>query len=184
MNLANLISKITGVVCVPDSLPRPRDAVTLELTGYSQVDDFSCGAVAGWIALRFLDKRRSFQKFYKTCDPHDERGLSTPQLARALRASAVEVQHLRHRISFARLCRAIDDGSPVICCVDHDKRDCTQHWVVVYGYRQRPAQVFVAGNGWLHIFGASLFGEHVISRRLFERMRVTGSLICRRKTLH
>jgi hypothetical protein len=62
--------------------------------------------------------------------------------------------------------------------VDHDKRDDTSHWLVAYGYQERPAKVFVAGNGWLHFLGFSLHGEHVLSRRRFERMRVTGALIC------
>ncbi|MEN9677412.1 MAG: hypothetical protein RIS76_3308 [Verrucomicrobiota bacterium] len=178
MSIANLISKVTGVVCVPDRLAHPRDAVTLDLSGYSQIDDFSCGAVAGWIVLEAFDRRRSFRKFYDCCSPKNPSGTSTPRLAHALCENGLGVQHLRHRISFARLCRAIDDGLPVICCVDHDKRDDHAHWLVVYGYQERPARVFVAGNGWLHLLGFSLMGEHVISRRRFERMRVTGALIC------
>ena len=178
MSIANLISKVTGVVCVPDRLAHPSDAVTLDLSGYSQIDDFSCGAVAGWIVLEAFDRRRSFRKFYDCCSPKNPGGTSTPRLAHALRENCRGVQLLRHRISFARLCRAIDDGFPVICCVDHDKRDDFSHWLVAYGYQQRPARVLVAGNGWLHLLGVSLMGEHVMSRRRFERMRVTGALIC------
>jgi hypothetical protein len=178
MSIANLISKVTGVVCVPDRLAHPSDAVTLDLSGYSQIDDFSCGAVAGWIVLEAFDRRRSFRKFYDCCSPTDLGGTPTHRLAHALRENGLGVQYLRHRISFARLCRAIDDGFPVICCVDHDKRDDTSHWLVAYGYQERPAKVFVAGNGWLHFLGFSLHGEHVLSRRRFERMRVTGALIC------
>ncbi len=178
MSLADLISKITGVICVPDRLAHPCGAVTLDFTGYSQVDDFSCGAVAGWAVVEAFDARRSFRRFYKNCAATPARGTSTPRLAQALSESGVGIKHLRHRISFARLCRAIDDGFPVICCVDHDKRDDTSHWLVVYGYQTRPARVFAAGNGWMHLFGASLFGEHILPRRLFERMRITGALIC------
>lgn len=58
MSIANLISKVTGVVCVPDRLAHPGDAVTLDLAGYSQIDEFSCGAVAGWIVLEAFDRRR------------------------------------------------------------------------------------------------------------------------------
>lgn len=178
MSLANLISKITGVVCVPDRLAHPRGAVTLDLAGYSQVDEFSCGAVAGWMVVEAFDARRSFERFYERCGTTDAHGTSTARLARALRESGLGVQHAR-RVSFARLCRAIDDGCPVICAVDHDKRDHEQHWLVVYGYQARPARVFVAGNGWMHLLGKSLFGQHVIPRRRFERMHVTGALICR-----
>ena len=178
MSIANLISRLTGVVCVPDRLAHPRDAVTLELSGYSQVDDFSCGAVAGWIVLEAFARRRSFRKFYDNCTPTQQQGTPTHRLARALRENGLGVQHLRHRISFPRLCRAIDEGFPVICCVDHDKRDDTSHWLVAYGYQERPARVFVAGNGWLHLLGRSLFGDHMLSRRRFERMRVNGALIC------
>ncbi len=178
MSFADLISKITGIVCVPDRLAHPRDAVTLDLTGYSQVDDFSCGAVAGWAVVEAFDARRSFRRFYERCGSATARGTTTPRLARALSESGVGVQHLRHRISFARLCRAIDEGFPVICGVDHDKRDDTAHWLVVYGYQARPARVLVAGNGWMHLFGKSLFGDHILSRRLFERMRITGALVC------
>ena len=178
MSLADLISKITGVICVPDRLAHPSGAVTLDLTGYSQVDDFSCGAVAGWAVVEAFDARRGFRRFYERCGSTLARGTSTPRLARALSESGVGVKHLRHRISFARLCRAIDDGFPVICSVDHDKRDDSAHWLVIYGYQTRPARLFAAGNGWMYLFGASLFGEHVIPRRMFERMRLTGALIC------
>lgn len=178
MSLASLISKITGIVCLRDRLPHPRGAITLELKGYSQVDDFSCGAVAGWTVVEAFDARRSFRKFYDDAAPHPKRGVSTPRLARALREHGLGVIQLRHRISFGRLRRAIDAGFPVVCCVDHDKRDGDQHWLVAYGYQSRPARVFVAGNGWLHLLGSSLVGEHVLSRRRFERMRVTGALVC------
>jgi hypothetical protein len=97
---------------------------------------------------------------------------------KALKEHGIGVQYVRRKVTFENLCEWIDLGYPVICVIDHDRRDETSHWMVVYGYRKRPATIYAAQNGWMHVFGISLDGDHAIPRRLFDRMLCSHAIVC------
>lgn len=139
------ISSLTGYAAmrVPlQSAGRPGE-VTLDLTGYRQVDSYSCGAVA--MVVKFFHPRMCFERIHGVVAPDEDIGVGTLRLSRALRSLGVEVT-CRRKLTFAGLCAAIDAGRPVLACVTTRAAD-TDHWVVIYGYGRRPNLVFVAGQG-------------------------------------
>ena len=138
--------------------------VTLDLPGYSQIDTYCCGVVAGIMALKHFKPRASFTRFYQRVNPHRVHGTPTPRLIRALRQSGVRVTE-RSDLAFDDLCAAIDSGHPVIMTIHNPGTEADEdHWVVVYGYGKRPARVFLATNG------VPLFTSNRLPRRKFERL--------------
>jgi hypothetical protein len=175
----DLVHATTGERKMRDLVPHPKGATTLDIAAFSQIDYHSCGAVAGWCVVRSFDRRRTnFDRFYEACTTSEKHGTRTTPLIRALKAHGVGVSHIRREPSFEQLCGWIDEGFPVICVTDPDRRDRTEHWMVVYGYQRRPAQVLTAGNGWMHIFGVTLRGEHKVARRRLERQLEGEALVC------
>ena len=143
----DMFSELTGYAAtrVPLARATAPNEVTLDLPGYGQLDSYSCGVVAGVMALKQFKPAASFSAFYARVDPHPVWGTSTAKLVRALRHHGLRVRE-RDDLGFASLCRAIDAGSPVLVCVHNPGTDCA-HWVVVYGYGRRPSRMFLATNG-------------------------------------
>lgn len=170
---------LTSRHLVPDPLPHPSSSVTLSLHGFSQLDDYSCGAVAGWCVVHSFDSHRSFNKFYKACQVTTKQGVTMVNLMRALCGSGVDVEY-RRQVTFDRICAWVDAGHPVICNVQHERGEDARHWLVVYGYRQTPPTVLVAGNGWLSALGVSVEGHHHLRWGEFKRMFKANAIVCRR----
>jgi hypothetical protein len=194
--LSYLAHVATGKHLTPDRLPHPKSATTLALHGFSQLDDYSCGVVAGWSVVHSFYPHKSVQRFYDLSRVSPQQGVTMANLVRALRVSGVGISY-RRVVTFERLRSWINRGYPVICFVRHkhaeggrydgaggkrsvgSKRsaggDLEGHWLVVYGYRERPVrEVFVAGNGWLPIFD----GGHQLPWATFKRMYQHHALVC------
>ena len=140
------ISDLTGYAAIRVPLQkasRPGE-VTLDLTGYRQVDSYSCGAVAAAMVVKFLHPEISFERIHGVVAPCRELGVGTTRLSRALRLLGVGVR--RARLTFPDLRAAINAGSPVLVVVTTGDPN-TSHWVVIYGYGLRPKLLFVAGQG-------------------------------------
>lgn len=193
--LEQLIKKVSEPHVIPDVLPdvlpRPKDAVTLKLKGFSQADRSSCGVAAGYSVVSTLHPHASFKRFYQLCRADPKIGVTMANLRRALESSGVEVDY-RRTINWDRLKAWIDGGRPVICFVHRPEEDgaTTHHWLVVYGYRLDPREVFVSGNGWGAFAGGafSLVGQHKLSWSAFKRMFNTSpsgvgghAFVCRAK---
>ncbi len=118
--------------------------VTLDIPGYRQTKAYTCGFVAGLMVLHTFKPKASADSFYYRCDPDEDTGMSTGQLAKALRASKVGVS-VRRKMSFSQIRREINNGHPIITTVEKPNGD--EHWVVIYGFDVDPDRVFVAGNG-------------------------------------
>jgi len=141
------ISDVTGYAAVRVPLQkasRPGE-VTLDLTGYRQVNSYACGAVASAMVVKFLRPQVSFERIHAAVDPTQESGAGTMRVMRALRSLRVSVSR-KTKLTFAHICASIDAGSPVLTCVTTSD-PYTTHWVVIYGYGRRPNLVFVAGQG-------------------------------------
>lgn len=145
--LADAVSDLTNYAAVRVPLQkanRPGE-VTLDLTGYRQVNTYACGAVASAMVVRFLRPQISFERIHAAVDPTLESGAATMRVMRALRSLGVGVSR-KTDLTFDDICNAIDAGRPVMVCVK-TKDKATDHWVVLYGYGCRPNLVFVAGQG-------------------------------------
>ena len=154
----------TGYVAVRVPLQkakRPRE-VTLDLTGYRQIDSYSCGGVAAAMAVKFLRPRMSFERIYDAVNPIQETGAGYVRVTRALRSLGVRVSW-RKNLSFDDICSAIDAGSPVLVCIQTNDAE-TDHWVVAYGYGRRPDLLFIAGRG------VHFLARNRVRRREFRRL--------------
>jgi len=161
--LVDVLSDLTGYAAVRVPLQkasRPGE-VTLDLTGYRQIDSYSCGAVASAMVVKFLRPSVSFEQTHGAVDPCQEIGASTVRVTRALRSLGIGVKR-RTKLTFGDICTALGAGNPVLVCVTTSD-PFTRHWVVIYGYGRRPKLLFVAGQG-LHFIARqrvkwSTFGQ-------------------------
>ena len=108
---------------------------------FCQTDWYSCGAVAGWSAVKYFHPKANFRAFYQEVNPLPLIGTSEGKLVRALRRHGVGVS-IRRKLSFIDVCSAIENGRPVIVGVGHEYED-GDHWIVVYGIGQSPRRVYV-----------------------------------------
>ncbi len=147
MNLRNEIISRFGIEYIDDPLPGPRndDEVILDVPGYRQTKDYTCGFVAGLIVLHTFFPKRSAARFLKDTRPRESWGLTSWKLVKVLRKNGVGISK-RLKMSFRGVKKEIDLGFPIITSVKTNVRG-EYHWVVIYGYGQRPHRVFVAGNG-------------------------------------
>jgi len=145
--LVDVLSDFTNYAAVRVPLQkasRPSE-VTLDLTGYRQVNTYACGAVASAMVVKYLRPQVGFERIHAAVDPTQQSGAGTMRVMRAMRSLRVGVSRKTH-LTFDDVCHAIDDGRPVMVCVKTaDTR--TDHWVVIYGYGRRPNLLFVAGQG-------------------------------------
>jgi len=171
------VTDLTGLVALPVPIEQaqgPRE-VTLDLPGYIQTNSYSCGAMSAAMVVHRFRPRMGFGRIYNAVDPSPKFGAEPLQVAQALRSCGLRVSH-RKKLSFARLCRAIDRGRPIVALIhNHGSED--DHWVVVYGYGRRPDRLFIAVNG------VPWFNRNRIARSRFERIwKPPGNgLVCWKK---
>ena len=176
----NIFAAATGIVVVSDRLPRPRDPLresVLELRGYRQVEDFSCGFAAALMVLDYLDAAPSIDRLYELVDPHPKWGTSTRRLATALRHCRIRVS-IRDELDFDAITKAIAAQRPVITCVAAANGN-DSHWAIVYGFGIRPRRLYIGGVGLPHLNAGK-----VVPWRRFRSMwtPVGNGLICSRPT--
>lgn len=148
--VADRISDLTGYAAVRVPLQKAgAGEVTLDLTGYKQVNTYACGAIAAAMVVKFLRPQVSFELIHAAVDPTETDGAGTVRVIRAMRSLGVTVSR-KTRLTLDDICTAIDAGHPVMVCVKTDD-PTTDHWVVIYGYGRRPNLVFVAGQGGLKL---------------------------------
>jgi hypothetical protein len=172
-----LTGSAIGLVAVPVPIEQAQgqSEVTLDLPGYLQTNSYSCGAMAAAMVVHRFRSRMSFERIYDAVDPLPECGAGALCVVRGLRSCGLHVSH-RKKLSFARLCQAIDRGRPVVVLIDNPGSE-DDHWVVVYGYGRRPDRLFIAVNG------VPWFNRNRIARSQFERIwKPPGNgLVCWKK---
>lgn len=154
--IRNWISDKTGYAYTGDRLPRKvtqdNETITLDVPGYRQVEDFTCGFTAGLMIVHTFDKSYSADAFYDLVGSDPEWGVSTSKLVKALKRAGVGTEE-RERLTFAGVKRAIKSGYPLIASVQRprDKKagDDQEHWIVIYGYG--PGRVYVANTGFPYL---------------------------------
>lgn len=146
-DIVDAVSDLTryAAVRVPLQKAKHPGEVTLDLTGYRQVNTYGCGAIAAAMIVKFFHPKTSFEHIYGTVDPDAEYGALDGPVIKALRSLGVTVSK-RRCLSFTTICQAIDKGSPImVCMATYDPE--VLHWVVLYGYGRDPRLVFIAGKG-------------------------------------
>ncbi len=174
------ISDLTGYAAVRVPLQtasRPGE-VTLDFTGYRQVNSYACGAVASAMVVKYLRPQVSFEHIHAAVNPTQTSGAGTLRVIRALRLLQIGVSR-KAKLTFDDISAAIEDGRPVLACVKTDEPD-THHWVVIYGYARRPNIVFVAGQG------LPLIGKQRVTWQQFRRQWTPPGegLVCWKANVH
>jgi predicted double-glycine peptidase len=137
-----------GFAAVREWTPTPRPGeYILALVAYTQIDTFSCGAVAGASVVKSFYPRAKFEDFYARVDPDQETGTSTSVLRKALRQSGIALRSAR--LSYKNLLAQIRKGYPVIVVIRNPGAE-SYHWVVAYGFGRD--HIILASNGipWVH----------------------------------
>jgi hypothetical protein len=164
-------------------IPPEGEGVCLDVPCCTQTDFFSCGAVAGWAVIKAIYPERGraeHAEFYDRCRPDPEEGTPPNRLVNALRSSGVRVTVRRKKPVFKTLKKALDSGFPVIACIDRPGT-MEAHWVVVYGYREVPANVgggqwLFLHNNWRPFVGSE--EDTVMPFTRFEALQIGEHLIC------
>ncbi len=181
MEIAHFTTPLTDKLCswlgfefVPEFITRARskEDLVLSIPGYRQTKSYTCGFVSGLMVLHYFDRTHSAKKFYESCNPHFEWGMSTRKVASALRKSKIKVS-IKKSMPFHDLARLIEEGKPIITSIKRE--NVIQHWVVIYGVNRKTKEVFVAGDKfWFSPFKTSM------DWKSFRRRIATGAdyLIC------
>ncbi|MBX3739974.1 MAG: hypothetical protein KF712_03205 [Akkermansiaceae bacterium] len=137
----------TGICVLRDRLGHPisDDVVTLDITGYRQIESYTCGFVAGLMVLHTFRPEANIDRFFKAVRPTQKYGASARKVVNALRNFRIGVS-IREDLDFSGIRKQIDNGFPIITCV-HTDDPHIDHWVVIYGYGTKPNRVFIAANG-------------------------------------
>lgn len=156
--------------CAIERPHRHKPKNRINIPWLAQIDDFSCGAIAGWTSIKALyPKRRNKKAFYRDCNPSKIYGTSTGKLARALRKHGVRVSIRSQKLTLKQIREAVDAGFPLIVCVRADEGEF--HWTTVYGYSSKKRKVYLSNNGYLNFNGEMDF-------RRFKKIQEGEYLIC------
>jgi hypothetical protein len=171
-----------------ERLPADAQGCIVKTPQFTQIDRFSCGFVAGWAVIKTLHPEHNpwdARSFYASCDPDVERGTSASRLAKALRTHGIRVGLRSGQIAFSLLKKALENGSPVIACIDRPNTDYL-HWVTVYGYSETQRSGEGRRSVYLHNNGLPLpwcRGDRVMEFERFQKLQLGGDfLICGRKS--
>ena len=105
-----------------------------------QLDTYTCGAQSTFMILRYFGKARSIDAVTKALGTTTD-GTGEDQIREVLTKRGLIARRIK-RPTIAKLRQAIDEGCPILVCVDSQKYKDAGHWAVVYGYS--PAHIFVA----------------------------------------
>ena len=153
--------------------PEEHEGTCLEVPASFQLDGFSCGVVAGWSVIKGLYPergRRDFLNFYEDCSPSLEAGTSWNRLIKALRNQGIGVSLRRGLLSFNALKKEIENGFPIIAVIDVPAADY-DHWVALYGYRQKSSTA-----RWVYLNNNK--DEEVMPFKKFQRLQTDDFMVC------
>ncbi|SRR6266571_2869913 len=141
-------SEKTGYAAVRDWTTIPRQGeVVVYLPAYTQVDSFSCGAVAGFQVVKSIYPGAEFSDFYAEVNSDPGNGIRIRQLVRALRRFGVVVRS-HNRMTPPQLCRCLEQGKLVVVTIQNPGSDHL-HVGVVHGYSETHVMLSNNGVSWL-----------------------------------
>ena len=117
--------------------PDDKHVVTLPVPGFRQARNYSCGYTAVLMVLRHFGwQTQGAELFAALGTTRDGTGQSA--IIRVLREQGLRAG-LRYDMDFASTQRCIDAGKVLIGYLNDE-----HHWLVLYGYGERPRRIFVA----------------------------------------
>ncbi len=156
---------------------RPGDpfARTLDIVGFRQTRNYTCGYAAALMVVRAYDDNVSAKKLYADLGTARD-GTRQNALLREIRKRGVGA-NVRYDMDFTKMRRAIDRGKLIVGYLFD-----VEHWLVIYGYGTDPYRVFVADPRPQEIceqlwesYGERLGGFGIVcSRRDHKTDRKTG----------
>ena len=146
-NSLDAFSSWTGLKAIPARLPLcpGEDAVLLDVPSFSQVDTFSCGAIAAWSIVETFRPRANFWRFYQAVRPEPDDGVGLRRVLAALKKFGIGTR-VRRRMGWKEIRAAIGDGHPMLIGTGKEDPDSQgDHWSTLVGYATHPRRVFL-GN--------------------------------------
>jgi ABC-type bacteriocin/lantibiotic exporter with double-glycine peptidase domain len=141
--MTNIIKRILDrIASAAKQLEETLDPEATVLEGFErslQIDTYSCGVQSTFMILRHFGKARTALGVERALGTTEE-GTDQYQIRELLTKRGLIARRIQ-RPTIAKLRQAIDDGCPVLVCVDSKDIE-GGHWAVVYGYS--PGHVFVA----------------------------------------
>lgn len=130
--------------------------IKLNLTGYRQTTDVSCGASAAWPIVQEFSPKIGFQQFFRMtkCDSD---GIDDDELARALRKCGIGVS-IRFGLTQKEIYDTINKGYPILTGIMHGKSEDDEripHWVLIFGVS--PEKIYTMNNYILGAHGRAEF---------------------------
>ena len=141
-------------------LPHPKEnGESLDITGFFQLDGYSCGAIAGWTIINAIHPGSvRFKEYYESFGPEIVNGTDDTKLLKSLRKCKIGYEKVIGQLTFNKIKRSITEGYPILS--SSSLPDCEDdHWVVVYGYSEpikNEKYVFLAGTN--DFFGKMFYG--------------------------
>ena len=135
----SIYPKVIRDITLGDSM---EGEIKLPIHGYCQTDWYRCGVSAGWSVLKYFRPHADFRRFEKRCRPDPTTGTDKCHLQQALRNQGVRTT-TKH-ITFKTIKQSIDDGKPILMSIYTGNH--TYHWIVIYGYKEKPKTVFIIGR--------------------------------------
>ena len=145
--IGSYIASQTGIELISDPLPsiNDHDVTLLDVPGYTQLSDYTCGYVAGLMILHSYKPEACVDEFWYKCNLDEKDGMQTEDLSKALRESGLGTS-IRYNMSFKQIAKTINEGFPIAVCVEAGGDD--EHWGVIYGVREGEDQsIFFAAGG-------------------------------------
>ena len=126
-----------AVLPAPLAHPNADNVTTLDMSGYYQLREFSCGYTSALMIARYFKCRKSNEKIFEIIGT-DEDGTPHYRLVNGLRRLGFRVSQ-KESLQFELVRNSIDHGFPIITGSPKEN-----HYIVIYGYGVNPRRVFVA----------------------------------------
>ena len=117
--------------------PGDKSVFTLDVPGYRQSRNYSCGYAAVLMVLRYFEKTFTGQSIFDALGTA-RTGTGQSAIVRVLRRAGVSA-NVRYDMGFDRIVRSVSAGKVLVSYLVDE-----EHWVVLYGYGESPSRIYVA----------------------------------------
>lgn len=111
--------------------------VTLDVPGYRQSRNYSCGFAAVLMVIRYYQIPWTGESIFETLGTARD-GTGQTSMVDVLRQAGLSV-NLRYDMGFERIVSSINSDKILISYLEDE-----DHWLVLYGYGRAPKRVFAA----------------------------------------
>lgn len=137
--------------------PLPSRPGLLDLPGYWQTDDYSCGFVAALTVVHFFYPEIPADEVLASVRPSPEAGCDAKRVVKALAHFGIDATY-RNDLGPKRLHRLAGKGLPVIVTVWPEDYGC-DHWTVVRGIDLDARRIFLCNYSGVEADGGMAFDD-------------------------